>query len=138
MITIAFPDALCWQAGMEFGLTAVSQLKTKGARLKVSFADHGPMLEAVSFAILDFGLEDSAIWVHDRESTMLQANLALFPRVVAGDREIIERAIERGLRTFSSDPEFTSTNPLFTSFLRRDVEALERLLAGFYASAARH
>lgn len=131
---IAFPDTLTWQAGLEFGLEAVSRLNANGSKPRVSFVDSGPMLEAISFALLDFGLLNSVVWVRDQDSTLFEADIALFPRVTAGDRQSIEKALARGVRTFSSDPDFTSANPLYTSFVRRDVEALKQLMEGFIRS----
>ena len=125
---IAFPDPLTWQAGIEFGLQALAELQREGAAFEFSLLDHGPMLEAATFAIIQYKIQNKVRWVQRWPRTFTSFEVAIFPRVVAMDTSVLAQILDQGLTVISSDPEFQSSKCNFQQFARRDWQSLAGLL----------
>ena len=55
MTHIVLPDALVWEAGIEYGLEAVAALAAE-TKVNCAVRDDGPMLEAIAFAVHQLAL----------------------------------------------------------------------------------
>lgn len=120
--SIVMPDPLDWRAGHEFGLEGISLLKDES--LSFVIASRGEFLEAVAFAIHEFGLTEQARYVRNPSRRLRKGTVALFPRVTSFEPESIHRSLARGARVVCSDPDYDSHHPLFLKTRPRDAVAL--------------
>lgn len=127
-IKVAFPDRLVWQSGIEFGLQAVAVLAGEGAPIEFSLIDHGTMLEAATFAVIQYQLQSKVQWVRRWPRSFAAYEVAIFPRVAPMETQTITRILKQGVLVISSDPAFTTPDEHFLSFFRRDWQALATML----------
>lgn len=125
---IIFPDPLIWQSGIEFGLQSLAELRSAGWNFEFSILDQGPMLEAVSFAIADYGLQAHVRWLSRRPRPWTRFDVVLIPRVAAGDPELVRQILCAGVEVVSSDPDISLNQSGFHSFPRRNWRSLLNLL----------
>jgi len=125
---VALPDPLSWQAGIEFGLQALGELRRGGLNFEFSLLEQGPMLEASGFAVNQFGLETNVRWLHRRLRSWTGFDAVLFPRVAPLETATITQILEGGVTVISSDPEFRSQRSNFHPFPRRDWQSLAKLM----------
>lgn len=124
---IALPDPLTWESGIEFGLQAIGELVRQGIPIEFSLLDHGAMLEAATFGIIQYQLHPNVRWVRRWPGSFAAFDVAIFPRVAAMETATISQILDQGLPVVSSDPVFVvSTN--FQQFPRRDWQALANIL----------
>jgi hypothetical protein len=127
---IVFPDSLTWQSGIEFGLQALGALYHRGAAFEFSLPDHGPMLEAATFAIIQYQLHNKVRWVHRWPRSFAAFDVAIFPRVVAIEKGSLTQLLHQGVTVISSDPEFQSAKGNYHRFARRDWQTMAGVLNG--------
>jgi hypothetical protein len=129
MIYVTFPDQLVWQAGIEYGLQAAADAFSRGAKIVCYLRNSGPMLEAVAFAVREFGLHNVIRWGRGDQITK-NAHVFLFPRVKAMESETIYRLISSGKTVITSDPNIKTCDTKLITFQRRDYKALSDLILG--------
>jgi hypothetical protein len=125
---IVFPDPLIWQSGIEFGLQAVGEFQREERPVKCLLRDRGPMLEAVTFAALQYGLLPMVEWTRHWPHWLRPNDVAVFPRVAPGDAGPIQEALRQNATVITSDPGIVIQHALLRQFPRRDVAALVQCL----------
>lgn len=121
---IAFPDPLTWQSGIEFGLQALGELHRRGIGFTCRLRDEGPMLEAATFAMVQYGLQSRFEWVRRAPRVLRGIDVALFPRVAPGDLDVIRFLLQQGVRVVTSDPAVDWVSPGLHTFPRRHSRVL--------------
>lgn len=130
MKKILMPDDLIWQAGLEYGIQALSKVAEQGGGFKCFIKSKGPFLEPVSFAIHQMKMGEKISYVEDTIKYLLESDIVLLPRVCPLDKKIIERSLKNGKTVITSDPSIAAGHPGMMLFMRRDWEELSGMLAG--------
>ena len=125
---IVFPDPLIWQSGLDFGLQAVGELQRQRAAFEFSLPDEGPMLEAATFAIIQYQLQTKVHWVHRWPRSFAAFDVAIFPRVASMETGSMTQILDHDVAVLSSDPEFKSAKVNYHRFARRDWQSLAGIL----------
>ncbi len=118
------PDKLVWQAGIEYGLQALAELKNKGKQFVCFLADEGPALESVAFAVHQLDLSGEVKFVKDVQKHISAADAILLPRVSPLEQETIGGFLRQGKTVITSDPAISSAPPRLISFPRRQWQSL--------------
>lgn len=135
---IAFPDTLTWQSGIEFGLQALGVLQTAGLDFEFSLRDKGHMLEAVAFTVNQYGMLSKVRWVRSWSGSWQKFDLAIFPRVIAGEVEPVLKACKQGLLVITSDPGLKQSLPNLYVVGRRDASELASSIEKVARKSATH
>jgi hypothetical protein len=128
------PDPLTWQAGIEYGLQALTAVQETGSEFLCYLADAGPLLEAVSLSVYQLDLTERVRYVSPVQGYLKGANAILLPRVYSLDREIIGTALKAGQWVISSDPAVTLEHPRLLRFPCRDWRAMADILTRLEAT----
>ena len=130
---IVFPDPLIWQSGLEFGLQAVGEFQNEEPELECLLRSQGPLLEAVTFAALQYQLLPKVQWTRRCPHRFGSDDVAVFPRVAPTDEAPIRDALSQNISVITSDPAVTISHPLLRLFPRRNVAALVECLVEVHA-----
>jgi hypothetical protein len=120
-IQVIFPDPPVWQAGLEFGVEGLARARRKGLSLTVSILDHGPMVEAITCALLQFDMLNCVLWHRRWPGRISNWDVAVFPRVRSIDNGPLLKCLRNGLWVLSSDPNFKEKHPRLGRLPPRDA-----------------
>jgi hypothetical protein len=127
MLRVALPDPLVWQAGLEWGLEALSDARRQGLSFSCQIGDEGPLLEAVAFSVKEMALSNVS-FVNRKTILTRRQDVYLFPRVKAMEQESVLGLVRRGAVVLTSDPEISAVAGSLRLFHRRDVGAVVTIL----------